>query len=178
VTRRLRITAQIVALAGVAGLLALLVWQLGHQHHPPRVGAMAPAFTLDRLDGPGKVSLASYRGKAVVLNFWASWCNPCKSEASVLQRDWTQYRNRVIFLGVDYHDLASDARHFVDVHALTFPMLDDGSGNVTHDKYGITQVPETYVVGRDGRIVAHLAGPITNPTFAAEFRTALAKAAA
>ena len=177
-TRRLKITAQVVVLAGVAGLLALLVWQLGHQHHPPRVGAMAPAFTLGRLDGQGKVSLASYRGKAVVLNFWASWCNPCKSEAKVLQRDWTQYRDRVVFLGVDYHDLSSDARRFVDVHGLTFPMLDDGSGDVTHGKYGITQVPETFVVSRTGRIVAHLAGPITNPTFAAEFRSALAKAAA
>jgi hypothetical protein len=57
-------------------------------------------------------------------------------------------------------------------------MLDDGSGNVTHGKYGVSQVPETYVVSRDGRIVAHLAGPITNPTLAGEFRSALAKAAA
>jgi cytochrome c biogenesis protein CcmG/thiol:disulfide interchange protein DsbE len=178
VTRRLKLAFQVVALAGVAGLLALLVWQLGHQHHPPRVGALAPSFTLRRLDGHGKVSLAAYRGKAVVLNFWASWCNPCKSEASVLQRDWMHYRNRVVFLGVDYHDLASDARHFVDVHGLTFPMLDDGAGNVTHGKYGITQVPETYVVSQEGRILAHLAGPITNPVFAAEFRSALVKAAA
>jgi cytochrome c biogenesis protein CcmG, thiol:disulfide interchange protein DsbE len=177
VTRRLKLTAQIVALAGVAGLLALLVWQLGHQQHAPRVGAVAPAFTLRRLDGQGKVSLAAFRGKAVVLNFWASWCNPCKSEARVLQRDWARYRNRVVFLGIDYHDLASDARHFVDVHALTFTMLDDGSGRVT-GSYGISQVPETYVVDRQGRIVAHLAGPITNPTFAGEFRSALAKVAA
>lgn len=177
-TQRLKFTAQVVALAAVAGLLALLVWQLGHQQHAPRVGAKAPGFTLRRLDGSGTVSLAAYRGKAVVLNFWASWCNPCKSEAKVLQRDWTQYRNRVVFLGVDYHDLSSDARHFVDVHGLTFPMLDDGSGNVTHGKYGISQVPETYVVSRTGRIVAHLAGPITAPAFAAEFRSALAKAAA
>jgi cytochrome c biogenesis protein CcmG/thiol:disulfide interchange protein DsbE len=178
VTQRLKLAAQVIALAAVAGLLALLVWQLGHQRRAPRVGAKAPGFTLRRLDGSGTVSLAAYRGKAVVLNFWASWCNPCKSEAKVLQRDWTRYRDRVVFLGVDYHDLSSDARRFVDVHGLTFPMLDDGSGDVTHGKYGITQVPETFVVSRAGRIVAHLAGPITNPTFAAEFRSALAKAAA
>jgi cytochrome c biogenesis protein CcmG, thiol:disulfide interchange protein DsbE len=178
VTLRLKLGAQVVALAGVAGLLALLVWKLGHQQHAPRVGATAPAFTLRRLDGQGSVSLAAYRGKAVVLNFWASWCQPCKGEAKVLERDWNQYRDRVVFLGIDYHDLASDARHFVDVHELTFPMLDDGSGNVTHGEYGVSQVPETYVVSRAGRILAHLAGPITNPTLAGEFRTAIAKAAA
>ena len=175
-TRRLKGTAQIVALACVAGLLALLVWQLANQQHAPSVGSVAPAFTLHRLGGPGKVSLASYRGKTVVLNFWASWCEPCKSEAAVLERDWSSYRNRgVVFLGVDYHDLASDARRFVSAHALTFPMLEDGSGKVT-GSYGISQVPETYVLNRQGKVVAHLAGPITDPGFAVQFRSALAKA--
>jgi cytochrome c biogenesis protein CcmG/thiol:disulfide interchange protein DsbE len=178
VTGRLKLATQVITLACVAGLLALLVWKLAHQQHAPHVGSLAPAFTLRRLDGPGKVSLASYRGKPIVLNFWASWCVPCKTEAAVLERDWTAYRKRgVVFLGVDYHDLAPDARHFVNVHALTFPMLQDGSGNVT-GRYGISQVPETYVVSRQGRIVAHLAGPITDPAFAGKFRSALAKAAA
>jgi cytochrome c biogenesis protein CcmG, thiol:disulfide interchange protein DsbE len=178
VTRRLKAAAQLVALACVAGLLALLVWQLGHQQHAPGVGAVAPAFTLSRLDGPGKVSLAAFRGKPVVLNFWASWCEPCKGEAAVLERDWTSYRDRgVVFLGVDYHDLASDARRFIRAHALTFTMLRDGSGRVT-GSYGISQVPETYVLDRQGRVVLHLAGPITDPGFAVKFRSALAKAAA
>jgi cytochrome c biogenesis protein CcmG/thiol:disulfide interchange protein DsbE len=177
-TGRLKTTAQVIALAGVAGLLALLVWQLEHQHHAPTVGTVAPAFTLRRLQGPGRVSLASYRGKPVVLNFWASWCEPCKGEAAVLERDWTSYRDRgVVFLGVDYHDLASDARRFVSAHSLTFPMVQDGSGKVTGD-YGISQVPETYVLNRQGQVVLHLAGPITDPGFAGKFRTALAKAAA
>jgi cytochrome c biogenesis protein CcmG/thiol:disulfide interchange protein DsbE len=177
-TRRLKAALQLLAIGCVAGLLALLVWQLGHQQHAPPVGAVAPAFTLRRLDGPGKVSLASYRGKPVVLNFWASWCEPCKSEANVLERDWTSYRNRgVVFLGVDYHDLSTDARRFVRAHALTFTMLEDGSGKVT-GSYGISQVPETYVLNRQGRVVAHLAGPITDPQFAGEFRSALAKAVA
>jgi cytochrome c biogenesis protein CcmG/thiol:disulfide interchange protein DsbE len=178
VTSRLKATAQLVALACVAGLLALLVWSVVHQHHAPGVGSTAPVFTLRRLDGPGKVSLASYRGKPVVLNFWASWCEPCKTEAAALERDWTSNRGRgVVFLGVDYHDLASDARRFVSAHALTFLMLEDGSGTVT-GRYGISQVPETYVLNREGRVVAHLRGPITDPGFAGEFQSAIAKAAA
>jgi cytochrome c biogenesis protein CcmG, thiol:disulfide interchange protein DsbE len=177
VTGRLKTTAQVIAMACVAGLLALLVWSVVHQQHAPGVGSMAPAFTLRRLEGPGKISLASYRGKPVVLNFWASWCEPCKSEAAALERDWTSDRSRgVVFLGVDYHDLSSDARRFVRAHALTFPMLEDGSGNVTQDSYGVSQVPETYVLDRQGRVVAHLRGPITDPAFAGEFQSAIAKA--
>jgi cytochrome c biogenesis protein CcmG/thiol:disulfide interchange protein DsbE len=177
-TGRLKTTAQVIAFALVAGLLALLVWSVVHQQHAPGVGSVAPAFTLRRLDGAGTVSLASYRGKPVVLNFWASWCEPCKSEAAALERDWTSDRSRgVVFLGVDYHDLSSDARRFVSAHALTFPMLEDGSGNVT-SRYGISQVPETYVLNRRGRVVAHLRGPITDPGFATEFQSAIAKAGA
>jgi cytochrome c biogenesis protein CcmG, thiol:disulfide interchange protein DsbE len=179
VTRRLKGTAQVVALAGVAGLLALLVWSVVHQHHAPGIGSVAPAFTLRRLEGPGRVSLDSYRGRPVVLNFWASWCEPCKNEAAVLERDWTSDSKRgVVFLGVDFHDLDSDARRFVGAHGLTFPMLEDGSGNVTTGLYGVSQAPETYVLDRQGRIVAHLRGPITNPAFARQFRSALAKAEA
>jgi cytochrome c biogenesis protein CcmG/thiol:disulfide interchange protein DsbE len=178
VTAKLKLAAQLAALAGVAGLLALLVWKLSHQENAPPVGSVAPAFTLRRLDGAGKVSLAAYRGRPVVLNFWASWCTPCKGEAAVLERDWTRYRGRgVKFLGVDYHDLTTDARRFVSAHALTFTMLEDGSGRVT-SSYGVSQVPETYVLNRQGRVVAHLAGPITDPSFAEEFRSALARAVA
>jgi peroxiredoxin len=177
VTGRVRLGAQLLALACVAGLLALLVWKLAHQQHAPKVGSQAPGFTLPRLEGSGKVSLASLRGQAVVLNFWASWCNPCKSEAAVLEREWTRYHGHgVVFVGVDYHDLAQYAREFVAAHGLTFPMLQDGSGNVT-GSYGVSQVPETYVLDRKGKIVAHLRGPVTSPAFGAEFRAALKEVA-
>jgi cytochrome c biogenesis protein CcmG, thiol:disulfide interchange protein DsbE len=173
VSGRVKLGAQALALLCVAGLLALLVWKLAHQEHAPAVGSAAPAFTLARLEGTGTISLASLRGDAVVLNFWASWCGPCKSEATVLQREWARYHDQgVIFVGVDYHDLAPDARKFIRAHGLTFPMLEDGSGKVT-GSYGISQVPETYVLDRTGKIVAHLAGPITAPAFAAKFLAAL-----
>jgi cytochrome c biogenesis protein CcmG/thiol:disulfide interchange protein DsbE len=178
VTGRLKFGGQILALACVAGLLALLVWKLAHgQPAPPKVGSKAPAFTLARLEGTGKISLASLHGDAVVLNFWASWCGPCKSEAALLEREWMQYHDRgVIFLGVDYDDAIPDARRFVAAHRLTFPMLEDGSGRVTHG-YGISQVPETYVLDREGNVVAHLAGPVTAAGFGAQFRAALKKVA-
>lgn len=177
-TARLKLGGQLLALACVAGLLGLLVWRLTHQEHAPRVGAAAPSFTLRRLDGGGSVSLASLRGKPVVLNFWASWCIPCKSEAKALEQAWTRYRSRgVVFVGVDFHDVTGDARRFVAAHDLTFPMVQDGSGDVT-GRYGISQVPETYVLDRQGRVLSHLAGPITDPAFAGEFRSAVARAAA
>ena len=85
----------------------------------------------------------------------------------MLERDWTTYRDRgVVFLGVDYHDLNSDARHFVSVHGADVPDARRRLGQRDHGRYGITQVPETYVLNRQGRVVAHLAGPITDPGFA------------
>lgn len=174
-TGRLKSVAQILSLVCVAGLLALLVWKLTHQQHAPPVGSPAPAFSLPVLGGPGLVSLASLRGRPVVLNFWASWCPPCKSEAEVLEEDWLRYRSRgVQFFGIDDNDLPGDARTFIAAHRLTFPMLDDGPGNVTR-RYGISQLPETYVLNAKGTIVAHLAGPVNSTEFASAFRAALRK---
>ena len=176
-TGRVRLVAQVIALACVAGLLALLVWKLTHQQHAPPVGSAAPAFTLPRLDGPGSVSLASLRGHPVVLNFWASWCVPCKTEAPALEQDWLHYKRRgVRFVGIDFHDLPGDARTFIAAHRVTFPILDDGPGGVT-GSYGISQVPETYVLDKNGKVVAHLAGPITGAAFASRFRAALKEVA-
>ena len=174
-TARLKLAGQLLALACVAGLLALLVWRLTHQQHAPKVGAAAPAFSLRRLDGGGTLTLASLRGKPVVLNFWASWCIPCKAEAKALEQAYTQYGGRVAFVGVDYHDVYGDARRFVAAHALTFPMVRDGSGDVT-GRYGVSQVPETYILDRRGHVVAHLAGPIVDSQFATAFRRGLQKA--
>lgn len=179
-TGRARTVGQALALLAVASLLGLLVWKVVKGDGGGAAAALehggspaAPAFALPRLDTAGDLSLESLRGKALVVNFWASWCIPCKAEAPVLERDWLRYKSRgVVFVGIDYHDLASDARTFVTAHDLTFPMLEDGSGDVT-GSYGISQVPETYVVDANGKIVAHIAGPITGSDLGAEFRAAL-----
>lgn len=173
-TGSVRRVAQLVTLACVAGMLGLLVWKLTHQQHAPAIGAPAPAFTLGQLGEPSAVSLASLRGHPVVLNFWASWCIPCKSEAPALERYAQQYKGRVDFIGIDYKDFASDALTFVSAHGLTFPILQDGSGDVT-GSYGISQVPETYIVSAKGKIVAHFAGPIDGGDFGPQFAAALKK---
>ena len=161
--RTLRVTGQVVALAAVAGLLGLLVWRLTHQSKPPKIGGPAPAFSLRRLDTSGTLALASLRGKPVVLNFWASWCVPCKGEAKMLEDAWQRYRSQgVVFVGIDWHDVKSDARRFLDHHGVTYPTVLDGSGSIT-DRYGVVGVPETYFIDRRGRLVGeHIVGTVVN----------------
>lgn len=162
-TRSLKLTGQALALVAVAGLLGLLVWRLTHQTHPPKIGGPAPNFTANRIDVPGKLDLASLRGKPVVINFWASWCVPCKGEAKLLEQAWNRYKGQgVVFVGVDYTDPTGDARTFMSHHGVTYPIVKDGSGSIG-DKYGLTGVPETYFVDRQGRLVGtHIVGTITN----------------
>jgi cytochrome c biogenesis protein CcmG/thiol:disulfide interchange protein DsbE len=153
---------QVTALVAVAALFALLVWRLTHQSHPPKIGGPAPSFDLRRLDAPGTISLASLRGKPAVINFFASWCEPCKGEASVLEDAWRQYKGRVTFIGIDYHDVTSDGRRFLRAHDITYPTVQDGSGDVA-DRYGVTGVPETYFVDARGRLVGtHITGTVAH----------------
>ena len=176
--RPLKLTAQAVAVAAVAALLALLVWRVTHQPKPTKVGKPAPSFTAKRLDGDGTLSLTSFRGRPVVLNFWASWCGPCKSEAPALERTWKQYAKRgLVVLGVDYTDASSDARAFVAKKGLTFPIVRDGNG-VIGTRYDLTGVPETFVIDRRGRLVDHLLAPVDRGDNKTAFASAIQKALA
>jgi cytochrome c biogenesis protein CcmG, thiol:disulfide interchange protein DsbE len=158
-TGRLKVSAQVLALALVTGLFALLVWKVATQDEgaAPKLGRgetpPAPGFRLDRLDQPGKLSLAAYRGRPVILNFWASWCIPCKEEAPVLESVWRRYRDRgLVVVGVDINDLRSDARRFARQNGMSYPLVYDGPGRTSSD-YGLTGVPETFFVARSGRLV-------------------------
>lgn len=159
----LKLAAQAVAVAGVGLLATLLVWKLTHQTPAPKVGRPAPAFSLQRLTGDGEVSLRSLRGKTVVLNFFASWCGPCKREAPVLERLWRSDRaHGLVVLGVDANDSRGDGRHFVQVHELTYPIVFDQDGRIASDRYAVSNLPATYVLNPKGRIVGgQILGPVS-----------------
>jgi len=157
---RLKLGAQVLAVGLVALLLALLVWKLAKgSGKKAAIGKTAPDFTLDRVGAPGKLQLASLRGKVVVLNFWASWCYPCNQEAPTLQAAAKRYGDRVVVLGVDVNDPKSDARKFARKFKLTYPLVHDNH-NVTSPKYGLTGLPETFFIDRTGKLVGHVAAAI------------------
>jgi len=167
----LKLGAQVLAVLGVGVLAGLLGWQLTHQTPAPQVGARAPAFSLPQLDGRGPLSLASFRGKTVVLNFFASWCDPCKREAPVLERLWQQDRSRnLVVLGVDANDSRGDALRFVHAHGVTYPVVSDANGRVAASSYGIANLPVTYVLDGKGRIVGgEILGPVSDHPYGQTF---------
>jgi cytochrome c biogenesis protein CcmG/thiol:disulfide interchange protein DsbE len=177
---RLKLGAQVVALAVVVGLLGLLVWKIVNQQKstiPQQIAEnkhpRAPNFDLPRLDAPGTLSLASLKGKAIVLNFWASWCAPCRDEVPALERAWDRYRRHgVVVLGVDQQDVSSDASAFARKYGMTYPLVRDGRGRVVA-KYGLTGVPETFFIGRNGKLVKHTAGRVDEQELAEGIRAAM-----
>ena len=141
----------------------------------PLVGRPAVAFSLTTFDGQS-LSLEGLRGKVVVLNFWASWCNPaCYEEAPVLERGWRAWRDRgVMVVGVDIQDTVEAAERFMHQFSLTFPNARDLSGKVSID-YGVYGVPETFFIDRRGRIRAKHVGAVTEEVFRAKVEPLLAE---
>jgi cytochrome c biogenesis protein CcmG, thiol:disulfide interchange protein DsbE len=165
--RRAKLVAQGVAVGLVALLFVLLAWTLltnggGDLGAAANRGErpQAPEFTLGRLDRGGELALASLHGKAVVLNFWASWCIPCKDEAPYLEQVAQQNASRgLVVVGLDAKDFRTDASRFTKRFGLTFPIVYDGPGD-TLGGYGVTGFPETFVIDREGKVVRAFAGAV------------------
>ena len=118
------------------------------------------ARSLPSLGGRGDASLVSYKGKIVVLNFWASWCEPCRVEAPLLERAQSQLqRHDGTVLGVAYLDASPDSESFVHRYHLTYPNLRDHDGAFAHS-YGTDRLPESFVIDRHDHIVAISRGEI------------------
>jgi len=161
--RSARLTAQALAVALVVGLLALLVWRVARDSDKGVSQALAdgerptaPVFDLARLDGKGRIDLATLRGKKpIVLDFWASWCIPCIQESKRLEAAWKEYGDRVEFIGVDTKDFSGDARRWQRKHGITYPSVHDGSGNVL-TKWGGLPIPKIFFVDRSGKVIGEL----------------------
>ena len=164
VAPRLKLAGQVLALALVAGLVGLFVWKLTSDDGEEVIADVragktpaAPGFTLPSLDGDGRVALSSFRGKVVVLNFWASWCVPCKREAERFQDIWEQRQgDGLVVLGVDTLDFDGDGRRFLERYGVTYPNVHDGRGVVLGD-YGGVPLPKTFFI-KDGKIVGYIWG--------------------
>lgn len=129
---------------------------------------LAPEFTLSLFDGD-TVSLREQQGKIILINFWASWCGPCRAEAPELNLIWNEYQNRgVVLLGIDYLDNESDARAFLEEFGVSYLNGPDIGSRIAQ-MYRIKGVPETYLVDKQGKLAATL----LRPTTAAELRSLL-----
>lgn len=178
---RRRTVGAIVGGVIVAGVLALLIIGLVNKdigtsiqdaleegRRPPAPDATLPVLLAADGIGPvgSEVTLSSLRGKVVVLNFWASWCQPCELEAPVLDAVAARYRGgptqEVVVIGVDVQDLREEALAFARDNGVTTASLRDGEDDVKN-AYEVPALPETFVIDPEGRIALKVAGQLTDP---------------
>ncbi len=156
-------TVLIIGLLIIAAIVAILFVGLGKDPQAiasPLVGRPAPDFALKAVGTGETIDLAQYRGKPVIVNFWATWCHPCWDEHPVLTQTSQVLGNQVQFLGVVFQDDESRIKSFLQQRGWAYPTLVDQAGK-TAIAYGVGGVPETYFLDRNGTIVAKFAGPMS-----------------
>ena len=170
--------ARYVAVALILGLAVVLTLAFARDPHDIKTGTVgkpAPAFALPSLTDGATVSLAQYTGKIVVLNFWASWCIPCKEENPALAEVWERYRGTdVVLIGIVFQDSAGAARDYTTRLGNTWSSALDADGRMALS-YGVFGPPETYFIGADGIIAGRHIGPIDEPTLLTGIETLRAK---
>ncbi len=155
-------TGLIVAFAAVLAILALLGWGLKKAQAGPIDNGMAPDFSITGFDGR-KVTLSELRGQVVIVNFWASWCLPCREEAAYLEQTWRKYEGKgVVFIGVDWVDTEKEALAYIDEFGITYINGPD-IGSRAAQAYNIQGVPETFYVAKNGEIRGMHIGPLKSP---------------
>ena len=159
-------TVLIVGTVITAALVAVLYFALGKDPQAidsPLVGRAAPDFTLKAVGSGESINIAQYRGKPVVLNFWATWCRPCWEEHPVLTQNAQLMGDRVQFVGVVFQDDEKKITNFLQQRGWAYPTLVDDRGK-TAIAYGVGGVPETFFLDKQGTIVAKYTGPMSTET--------------
>jgi cytochrome c biogenesis protein CcmG/thiol:disulfide interchange protein DsbE len=155
-----RSSIAVLAVLAVVGLLVFGLLSKGSSRLAP--GDPAPRGSLPRLEGGGTGSLVDYRGRWVLVNFWASWCPPCKEEAPALEQFQREHGGaQFTVLGIDTRDLSDDGRRFVERYGLSYPQLHDGDGSAGDD-FGTTGVPENFLIDPQGKVRLPIVGPVTD----------------
>ena len=168
--RPARLALQALALAGVAGLLALLIWKLTHD---PGGGVaaqlsqgkrpQAPDFTLPRLDGQGSVDLAAIK-KPRVIDFFASWCYACPRESKRLEEYSRAYAGKIAFVGVNTLDAGADARKYVQRYGLTYTIVRE-HGRKVLNAWGGLPIPRIFFIDRNGKVIGEMQAEEDLPRF-------------
>ncbi|MFN8216504.1 MAG: TlpA disulfide reductase family protein [Solirubrobacterales bacterium] len=155
-------TRSFIAVLAVLAVVALLVFGLASKGDSRiAVGDAAPNGALPRLGGGGEESLADYGGRWVLVNFWASWCDPCREEAPELEEFQRRHGGRdFTILGIDTQDVSGDGLAFVKKYELSYPQLHDGDGEMAKE-YGTTGVPENFLVDPEGKVAWETPGPMS-----------------
>ena len=158
----------------ILGLVVVLAFGFRRDPHDIKTGTVgkpAPSFDLERLEGGGRLRLDDYRGKVVILNFWASWCIPCKQENPALVTVWERYRTSdVVLIGVLYQDSVVAGRDYTARMGNAWPTGVDEDGR-TALAYGVFGIPETFFIAPDGRIAGRHIGPIDVDTLTTGIET-------
>jgi cytochrome c biogenesis protein CcmG/thiol:disulfide interchange protein DsbE len=153
----------VLILLPAVAFVGLLVVALRNNSPAPQIGDPAPSFEAELLSGDGRLSLEELRGKPVVINFWASWCVPCRDEAPMLSEAATRYGEEVNFVGVDIRDARSSALEFAERWDLDYAHVRDEDLAI-YDDFGLTGQPETFFLDEDGVILEHVPGPLDRET--------------
>ena len=153
----------ILLLLAVAAIALVFGLALVRKNQTQPTAGPAPDFTLTTLDG-GQINLASLKGRVVVVNFWASWCGPCREEAPVLERVWQQYKDKdVLIVGVAYTDTEKNAKAYLQQFGNTYPNGLD-IGTKISEMYNIQGVPETFIIDRKGNVSRFFKVPFVEDT--------------
>lgn len=149
----------VLILLGFVGLLAARLIQTNESEQ--RASGEAPPFTFTTFEGE-TISLTDLKGQGVVLNFWASWCDPCRDEAALLEATWRREQgNGIVFLGLDYLDQEPAAKAYLAEFDITYPNGPDLQSAAAR-RYGIKGVPETFFIDGEGNIQEIVIGPIVS----------------